>query len=178
MPSVGTRVGTLDGERRCACACGLVEVVHVFILEEVPAGERDDPVDDRELADPVSGRRRDGVDEDHSAHAVGARIGDTPCDVATSAVSDDHDIAVDLIDCGDRGVDPVRDADIGGGGRGLAEPWHGEGVHAMPCPFESGDHVVPARGVEPESGDEDDVHEPTLAAATDIHQVSATGAAR
>ncbi len=142
------RIGRhLHGDRQRASgrlgAHALAEVPDLGIVERVPAGERDDAVDDLELRDALPIGRRDRVDEDHACDAVGPRVGGAPRDVAPAAMADDHDLPVEGIDlCHDR-VDPVGDADLRRLRRRYADSRQGQGVDGMARSLERGSHVVP-----------------------------------
>jgi 3-oxoacyl-[acyl-carrier protein] reductase len=100
---------------------GVIEVGHLLLLEEVPAGERDDAVDDRELPDrsAVAGRKR--VDEHDAGDPLGAGVGGAVDDVAAPAVPHQHHQSRKRVDAVDHRIDPVCDSDVSGFARRRAD---------------------------------------------------------
>jgi hypothetical protein len=92
-------------------------------------------------------------------------------DRAAAGVPDEHDLAagrVDGVDRLDHGVDVVAQGDLRSVGVLRLHAGQRERLHAVPGLPEGGDDLVPGRGVEPETGNQDDVHSPRLGQATDI----------
>jgi hypothetical protein len=75
---------------------------------------------------------------------------------------DEHDRAVGLVDRGDDRVDVVTQPDAAAIGVRRLEARQRERAHLVTCLFEHGPHVAPRRAVEPEAGDQHDVHTATL----------------
>ena len=128
-------------------------------FEEVPAGERDDAVDDRELPDRAAVAGRERVDEHDAGDALGAGIGGAVDDVAAAAVADEHDQArrvasISSTTASTQSAMPIS-ADSAAG---APTPGIVSAMDRMPGPLERGCHVVPRGRVEPETGNEDDVH--------------------
>jgi hypothetical protein len=83
-------------------------------------------------------------------------------------VPDKHDRLRQGVDHGDDRVDVIAQADGGAVGVARLHAGKGEGVHGVPRLAQGFGHVVPRRAVEPESGNENDVHAATIRPITDI----------
>lgn len=149
-----------------------VEVGGVGRVEEVPAGERHHPVDDVELRHLAPGRRRHGVDE---RDAVGARRRSAPDDVAPAAVADETHGTLVPVDLRGHRRDPVIHGDVGRLGGGSADAGKGERDGRMARLAERGEHGIPRRRRQPEPGNENDFHGPTVVRAPDTEKTPVTG---
>ena len=96
-------------------------------------------------------------------------------DRAAGGVPDEHDLAVGRVDGVDRlddRVDVVAQGDLGAVGVLRLHAGQRERVRAVPGLLEGGHDLVPRRAVEPETGNQDDVH------ARSVPSGVAVGAAR
>ncbi len=77
-------------------------------------------------------------------------------------MADEDDRFVGRIYAGDDGVHVVTQRDATPVGIQRLQPGQGERFDRMSRLLERGDHSVPRGGIEPEAGNEDDLHELTL----------------
>ncbi|GAB6857776.1 hypothetical protein JCM13591A_18810 [Microbacterium xylanilyticum] len=81
---------------------------------------------------------------------------------------DEDDFSGRVVDGGDDGIDPVLQVDVCRVGCGDADTGHGEGLRIMARGTERFEHGRPGIGIEPQSGNKDELHGTTLSRAADI----------
>lgn len=107
--------------------------------------------------------------------AVEARRRSAPDDVAPAAVADEtHGTLVPVDLRGHRG-EPVIHGDVGRLGGGSADAGKGERDGRMARLAERGEHGIPRRRRQPEPGNENDLHGPTVVRAPDTEKTPVTG---
>jgi hypothetical protein len=147
-------------------AQALVEVDEVLLLERRPLRQRNLPVHRGQLVvDDASVPERAAVHVDHPDDAIGAGIRHRVRDGATPAVPDEHHRIGKRVDNRDHRVDVVTKADARTVGLARLEPRERERVHGVAGVSEWYGNLVPRCAVEPEAGDQNDIHASRIFAA-------------
>ncbi len=113
------------------------------------------------VGDSAAVARGEAADVDNAGDPVGPRVDRGMSERGAGGVPDEHDLAVgrvDGVDDRDDRVDVVAQGDPGAVGvRGL-HTGQRDWVGAAPRLLEDGNDLLPRRSVEPEPGNQDDVH--------------------
>jgi hypothetical protein len=140
----------------------VVEVEEFLLLEVRPCRQRNVAVLGRVAAgEGVTVAGGEATDVDGAGDPVGSRVDRGVGDRRTGGVPDEHHLAtgpVHGVDRRDHRVDVIAQGDLGPVGVPRFQTGQRERVRAVPGPLEGGHDLLPGRAVEPETGNQDDVH--------------------
>jgi hypothetical protein len=160
---VGNAFGLRNGTRPECVAEPVIEVHQVGVLEPFPRRQRDVvPVGRQFIIDDPALAKGAAVHVDGPFHLVWPGVHHGVDDGAAARVSHQDHLSLDGVHRSRDGNNVLVKADPGTVGIHAFKPRQSQGMRAVSCGLERRRHLLPGGSVQPEAGNQDDVHDGTL----------------